>query len=164
MELVCVNIDTATILKEIGFNIDCRSYYVNNTSRLISSSTDNHNKYSFCASAPEQYLARKFLKLKHNILIEISYFPIEDDDENLKEILHEVEVYDIENNKFELLYNDGGFKEEEEALEKAIFNTCKIIKDRIKEKEIAEKRERTFNIHTEEEQKETTAIRKSLIL
>ena len=85
---------------------------------------------------------RLYLKTKYNLYIEISYVPIEKNNISnnnncqLEKLLHEVEVYRLKDNNFDLIFSDGGFLEEEKAIEKGILEALNILK-----KEDAEQKE-----------------------
>ena len=84
----CVNFEVAKLLKEVGFNWDCKYVYdllfptscKNNEVCDNYSSTKNQNRFSDLISAPTLEVAQKWLRDVHGIIFTIEAFVVNRND------------------------------------------------------------------------------------
>lgn len=120
MELKIVDFETAKLLKEVGFDEVVDYFYEHEgIGKMPNKNSEFPNKESF-QSAPTQDLARKFLRDKHNVSIEIQ----------TPDMANQGWGYSIHIVESVGSVNDGeGYDTYEQALEEGIKQACKYLKE-----------------------------------
>ena len=127
MEEKLVSYNVAKLAKEVGFNVvtEYRFFY---NSELTTKTPSQSSKPTIYA--PTQGLLQKWLREIHNI--EISVRAIKWENTELKTGLaldsYEYEMYPL-NKPYYIYHKVSGFKTYEQALEQAILESLKLIKD-----------------------------------
>lgn len=113
---------TAKLAKEKGFNGRSNYYYIKSKTKLHYSNFHQLHLYDNIA-APTQSNLQKYLREKHNIIVEVLIF-----DKGFLEMNKFCYQYRVYNNSMDWI-TGLEFKTYEEALEKGIYTALNLIKD-----------------------------------
>lgn len=132
MNLKIVDFETAKLLKEVGFDVntekcyrldDCTAYPTKGRKSPFFRLREDKKKEIFdeyCAFAPAQELARKFLRDKHNVSVEIQTPDMVN--QGWSYSIHIIE-------SFGAIDDVEGYETYEKALEGGLKQACEYLKD-----------------------------------
>lgn len=115
--------DVALLLKEIGFNENCKYEYSKSGNVWSSEFEQNYNLSKDSCSRPTLFEAQRYLREKHHVFLTIIvYEPFFFSYGYSDEIMYRYKIYQ---------YKKGvGCKSFEKALNEGIRESCKLIKSR----------------------------------
>lgn len=121
MELKIVNYNTANLLYDAGFPQNTEECYINgNYSNSYTQWLKMEGKNHKVISAPTQELARKFLRDKHNVSVEIQ--TPDTTTQGWSYLIHIVESVGTVDDK-------EGYDSYEQALEEGLQQACEYLKE-----------------------------------
>ena len=118
-----VSFDTARMLKEAGFDVECDWFYINDGSVdtgivVRSTSTRDHNMTTGFSSRPTQALAARWLREEHHIFIMLT--PV------IEGWMYD--LFDLKKHQYILCNEDAMTESYEVAFETALREAIKLIK------------------------------------